>query len=254
MSQELYLSASNVSIEMPSFSYKSRSIKDIFVSSLSPFSFYTNKISRPILKSVNLNFNRGEKVAILGANGSGKTTLCRCLSGKIEPTQGTVFAKFKPMALIQTEAGFLPELTGYENLQLFSKFLYSDLSDKDRDDLIKEAFDFSEIGKQIHNPIEQYSLGMKSRLALAFITSFSHEALILDEVYNHTDYFFREKMNRRMEKQINESNLVIMVSHNESDLTQQYTRGIVLDQGEVVYDGSTQMAVKAYHLLNKVTE
>ncbi|MCB0368300.1 MAG: ATP-binding cassette domain-containing protein [Bdellovibrionales bacterium] len=252
MSSELYLAARNLNLTFPSYTYKNRSIKDLFVSSLSPLAFKTNKLDRAILKNININFYKGERVGILGLNGSGKTTLCRCLSQKIKTTEGSVYFKHKPMALIQTEAGFLGELSAYENLDLFSKFLYSDLSEKDRQELIQEALAFCGIGSQIHNPIEQYSLGMKSRLALAFITTFSHEILILDEVYNHTDLFFREKMKTRMEKQIRDSNLVIIVSHYEDDFIEYCSRGIVLDQGKVAYDGPISSAIKAYHFFNKV--
>lgn len=253
MKSELYLSVKNLNLSLPSYHYKNRSIKDMFVSSLTPFSFYTAKMEKPILKNISLDFYKGERVALLGVNGSGKTTFCRCLANKIKSPEGTIFSKHPPMALIQTEAGFLPELTAYENLQLFSKFLYPNLSSNERENLLAEALEFCSLGNQIHSPIEQYSLGMKSRLALAFITSFSHEILILDEVYNHTDYFFREKMNQRMKKQINESNLVIIVSHYDSDLAEYCQRGIVIDDGAIAYDGPIAKAIKAYHFLNKAS-
>lgn len=124
------------------------------------------------------------------------------VSGILAPSRGKVLLHGSLRAIIQTEAGFFPDLTGRENAHLLTHFLDSGLSPQERIDLAEEAIAFSELGSAADATMDTYSLGMKSRLSLSLTTARPQELLILDEVYNHSDEFFQHKMRERIHKQI----------------------------------------------------
>ena len=70
------------------------------------------------LKNINLQIERGDKVALIGLNGSGKSTLLKILSQVTEPTTGQITLNGKVTSLLEVGTGFHPELTGYENIFL----------------------------------------------------------------------------------------------------------------------------------------
>lgn len=246
------LELQNLDISFPVDIYHSSSAKDIFVQALcSPYLFFKKPNVKPVLRNINLKIQRGDRVAIIGVNGGGKTTLCRCITGTLKPDRGTVLSSAKTQAFIQAETGFFAELTGRENALLLSHFLYADLNHKDRLSLVEDALNFCDLGKYVDAPLTTYSLGMKSRLTLSLLTARPCELLILDEVYNHSDEFFRSRIEHRLHKQIRESDTVVMVSHYEKDLIQFCNRGIVIHEGNIEYDGSMEKALKVYRFLNR---
>lgn len=242
----------NLDLSFPLDIFHSSSARDVFIQALtSPLTFFKKTATKHILKNIQFKIHRGEKVALVGINGSGKTTLCRCIAGTLKPDRGTILTTTKSQSIIQTDAGFFPDLTGRENALLLSHFLYADLPEKERLDLVDEAINFSEIGKYADATLDTYSLGMKSRLNLALMTARPQEILILDEIYNHSDEFFRSRIEKRLHNQIQKSGVVIMVSHYDQDLIQLCNRGLVLHEGEIKYDGSVETALKAYRFLNR---
>jgi ABC-type polysaccharide/polyol phosphate transport system ATPase subunit len=245
------LEVENLNLSFPVRLYGGATIKDFFIQSIkSPWSLFQNTFDNHILKNINFKIKKNDVVALVGVNGSGKTSLCRCIAGLLTAKEGKITKNCQIRSVIQTEAGFYPELTGRENAKLMSYFIYQDLSKNDRENLVKEALAFSGLGPLIDAPIETYSMGMKSRLSLALTTALPQELLILDEVYSHADEFFQDKIRNRLEAQIKSSGAVIMVSHYEKDFINLCNRGIVLHEGEIKYDGNLTTALEAYRFMN----
>lgn len=232
--------------------FNQSSIRETFISAVSsPFSFLANRNrTRNVLRNLNLQIKRGDRIALIGVNGSGKTSLCRCIAGTLIPNRGQINSSVTPRVIMQTEAFFFPELTGAENASLLTEFLYQDLSASEKKEVVKEALHFSGLEKYVHTPIETYSMGMKSRLSLSLATARPQELLVLDEVYTHADEFFQSKIEDRLAQQIKGSGSVLVVSHYEKDLIQLCNRGIVLHEGEIKYDGTVETALKAYRFMN----
>lgn len=249
---EVLIEISDLQLTYPVQYFRSQSVRDLFVNAVkAPVSYLTNrKKTNHILKGLSLKVHRGEHVALLGVNGSGKTSLCRCISGVLHPSAGTIKKSCEVRAVIQTESGFYPELTGRENAWLISEFLYPKLSRIERQHVVDEALEFSELGNYRDVALENYSLGMKSRLSLSLITARSAELLILDEVSSHADEFFRKKVDGRLKRQIDAAHAVIVVSHYESDLIATCKRGILLEQGRIAFDGPLEQAFKAYRFFH----
>lgn len=239
----------DVSISMSLF--KTHSARDIFINALTtPFIFFRSKPQKSILQEINFELYKGDRLAIIGVNGSGKTTLCRCIAGLMQPTMGKVLRKILPRTIMQAESGIFPDLSGRENADLISQFLFSDLSKSERNQLVDEALEFAELGIYADVPMENYSLGMKSRLTMSVTTARPHKLLILDEIASHADEFFQTKLQNRVQQLIQKSEAVILVSHNERELLQFCNRGLVLQEGKIKFDGDIQKAIKAYRFLN----
>lgn len=233
---------------------QSQSFKGLVIDAMtSPVRYFTDsRRTDYFLKNINFEINKGERVALLGRNGSGKTTLCRLIARELFPSSGQINCSSRVSFFSQLDACLIPELSGLENLELLTEFTLSHLSSNEKKSVIEDCIEFSEIGEKVHQAVETYSQGMKSRLSLSFISAVPRDLLILDEVHTHADVGFRQKLSQRLKNLITDSNIVIVVSHFEEDLRHVCTRGLVLDRGEVAFDGGIEKAIAFHKLMSGV--
>lgn len=246
------LKLKNINLIRTSSFYRSDSLKALLAQAIaSPFKMLLeSKKTEFFLKDINLEIVQGERIALLGKNGSGKSTLCRLMAAHLFPSSGNITCNFEVSLFSQVESTFFGELSGRENLDYLIRFLYSRDNNDERARLLSEAIHFSELGTAIDRRVETYSSGMYNRLAMALVLARHHDLLILDEMDSHVDLSFRNKVQEKMQKVIDSSNSVIVVSHTLDETINNCTRGIVLDNGKVVFDGNIQKAVRCYRLLN----
>lgn len=225
------------------YSSKTRStLKETF---LSFFRKSDNTLSHtPVLSHINIEMNKGERIALIGKNGMGKSTLLKVIAGVYPPTNGIVNVCGDVTALIELGSGFDESLTGRENIYLILATRGKSTS------FIKNAekaiIDFSELGKHIDLPVKNYSSGMRSRLFFSIAMSTDNEILILDEVFATGDGTFVKKATAKVLQAIDDSHIVLMVSHNLKRLEDICTRGIVIHQSKVVMDGPINSAIEYY--------
>jgi ABC-type polysaccharide/polyol phosphate transport system ATPase subunit len=182
----------------------------------------------------------------LGVNGAGKSSLCRCIAGMYKPTTGSVEVFGETRAVFNTNIGIQPDLTGRENAELLTQFLYPGLSKNDAKELINDAINFSELGRFIDAPFRLYSNGMQTRLSLSLVSARPTDLLILDEVFDGADTFFKEKISLRVQKMIQLSGAALFVSHSPDQVLKVCNRAIVLDQAQIVFDGEPSEALNFY--------
>lgn len=204
---------------------------------------YKKSVDEKILSKVSLNIKSGDRLGILGLNGAGKTSLCRCISGIYQPSGGQIEVVGQVQAIFDTSVALFPELTGRENIEILVSLLYPSLKAQD---LVEDICSFSGLRKYLDMPFKFYSNGMKTRLTLSAISCRPSDILILDEVFEGADQSFKAKIGRRISKMIEESGIVIFVSHTPSQVLEVCNRAIVLFDSEVVLDGSPQDAVSEY--------
>jgi ABC-2 type transport system ATP-binding protein len=190
------------------------------------------------LKDVSFQLNKGERLGILGLNGAGKSTLLKVIAGVLKATEGSVNIKGKIVPLLELGAGFDSQYTGAENIYLYGAVLgYSK-------DFIRQKFDeiveFSELGKFIDVPIKNYSSGMKARLGFSIATIVEPEILILDEVLSVGDAKFRKKSEKRIKAMFESGVTVLFVSHSLEQVKRLCNRAIILEQGKIVANGTTE--------------
>jgi lipopolysaccharide transport system ATP-binding protein len=196
------------------------------------------------LKDVSFDVKPGGVVGIIGRNGSGKSTLLKILSRITRPTEGRIEIHGRISSLLEVGTGFHPELTGRENIFLNGAIL--GMSRREIKRKFDEIVDFSEIGKFLDTPVKWYSSGMYVRLAFAVAAHLEPEILILDEVLAVGDAAFQKKCLGKMGGVAKEGLTVLFVSHSMTAISGLCERVIVLENGQMVFDGPTRAALERY--------
>ncbi|MFX1449853.1 MAG: ATP-binding cassette domain-containing protein [Promethearchaeota archaeon] len=187
-----------------------------------------------------MNFNVKEKeiFGILGPNGAGKTTTVKCLCGLLVPTSGTIYIEnmdvIKNFFKIQTMTGTMfgntmiyNRLTGYDNIKYYCR-VYNIPNYKEK---AKELLKLVELDKWQNQLVENYSLGMKSKLALARTLVHDPEILILDEPTLGLDpknSLFIRQLLKEMGK------TVIITTHNLEVANDVCSRIALLSKGKII--------------------
>ncbi len=197
------------------------------------------------LKDVSFEIKHGEVIGVIGRNGAGKSTLLKILSRITEPTTGQVSIHGRVGSLLEVGTGFHPELSGRENIYLNGAILGM------RKEEIARKFDeivaFAEIEKFLDTAVKHYSSGMHMRLAFAVAAHLETDILIVDEVLAVGDSEFQKKCLGKMQDVAgNEGRTVLFVSHNMAAVKSLTQRGIVLNTGQLAFEGSADSAIEFY--------
>jgi lipopolysaccharide transport system ATP-binding protein len=196
------------------------------------------------VRHVSFDIQEGEVVGLLGRNGAGKSTLLKLISQITAPTEGAIKLRGRAASLLEVGTGFHPELTGRDNVFINGAIL--GMSKREIAGKFDEIVDFSGIENFIDTPVKRYSVGMRVRLAFAIAAQLETEILILDEVLAVGDAAFQQKCLGRIGNISRSGRTVLFVSHDAAAVEALCTRGIVLDQGRVDFDGSQTSAIEHY--------
>jgi lipopolysaccharide transport system ATP-binding protein len=189
------------------------------------------------LKNISFNLKRGETLGIIGINGSGKTTLLRLLTGIFPPDAGKIKIHGRIGSLIAVGAGFHPHMTGRENIYLNGIIL--GMTRKEIDSKFDEIVDFAEVRDFLESPVAAYSSGMKVRLGFSIAIHGNPDIMLIDEVLSVGDIGFKNKSLRKIHEYKKQANGVIFVSHELEQIRILCDRLLILNRGEVVYNGPT---------------
>src|SRR5216683_626988 len=197
------------------------------------------------LRDVSFEIKRGEVFGIVGRNGAGKSTLLKILSRITEPDRGRAVVRGRVSSLLEVGTGFHPELTGRENIFLNGAILGMTRAE------IRKKFDeivaFAEVERFLDTPVKRYSSGMHVRLAFAVAAHLTPDILLVDEVLAVGDAEFQKKCLGVMQHaSTSEGRTVLFVSHNMAAVQALCSRAILLDNGRLVGDGTTDEVVDQY--------
>ena len=187
------------------------------------------------LKGISFEIEKGTTTGIIGPNGSGKSTLLQIVAGTLDPTNGDVWLEGRVSALLELGAGFNPEFTGIENVEMNAALL--GLSRKEITKRLPEIERFAEIGEFIYQPVKTYSSGMYVRLAFAIAVNTDPDILVVDEALSVGDTIFQHRCVRRIKEMQQRGVTVLFVSHEPTLVRALCSRAILLYQGEALADG-----------------
>jgi ABC-type polysaccharide/polyol phosphate transport system ATPase subunit len=196
------------------------------------------------LRHVSFECHEGQVVGVIGPNGAGKSTLCLALARILTPDEGEVKIHGHVSSLLTLGAGFNRELSGRANIQLYAAFL--GISRRMLDAKMEEIIAFSELGDFIDEPVRSYSTGMRARLGFSVVTTLDPEILVLDEVLSVGDRAFRAKSEKRMREMMNQSKLIVVVSHSSALLREICTHCLWLHRGQTRMWGEAGEVLDAY--------
>ena len=211
-------------------------------------SVFSNKIKykeKVATNNLSLKIKKGETVALFGKNGAGKSTLLKLITGVTFPTEGTVEVKGRVCALLELTTGFDKEFTGRENIYLRGRLLGFSKSEMKK--LEPAIVEFADLGDYIDQPVKTYSSGMKARIGFAINANVNPEILIVDEALSVGDKEFREKCQKKIREIVERDDCtLIFVTHSTGQAKQFCKRGIVLQNGQIFFDGSIEDAIVKY--------
>jgi len=219
------------------------------------------------LKDINLQIGDGEFIGLIGHTGSGKSTLIQHLNGLLKATNGKIFFneenicdKEYDMRKLRAKVGLVFQ---YPEHQLFEVDVLKDvcfgprnqgLTEKEAIEKAKEALRLTGIGEELHahSPFD-LSGGQKRRVAIAGVLAMEPEVLILDEPTAGLDPKGRDEILGLIEKLHKERGItVVLVSHSMEDVARYVGRIIVMNHGQVLYDGKPREVFAHYKELEEI--
>jgi ABC-type polysaccharide/polyol phosphate transport system ATPase subunit len=196
------------------------------------------------IRGIDLEVGPGDAIGIVGRNGAGKSTLMLVLAGILRPDEGSLEVRGRVSALLALGAGFDPDLSGRENIQLALAFMGID--GRLAKGITPEIIDFADLGDFIGAPAKTYSTGMRARLGFAVATAVEPEILVIDEVLSTGDVTFRARSRERIDELVHGAHAAVIVTHDLEYVVDACTRAIWLDHGTVAASGDPRAVVAAY--------
>lgn len=211
------------------------------------FSKPSKKVVRAV-KDISFTIQKGELVGFIGPNGAGKTTTMKMLSGLLYPTSGFVsvldfdpFSKsrefLKQISLVMGQKNQLwwdlPVINSFE----FSKAVY-EIKEKDYKKSLDELVSLLNVSELLNTPVRKLSLGQRMKMELIASLIYKPKVLFLDEPTIGLDLVAQQNL-RDFVYEYNKKNeaTVLLTSHNMSDLNDLSRRIIVINDGEIIFDG-----------------
>lgn len=196
------------------------------------------------LSNISFDVYEGEKFGIIGNNGAGKSTTLGLIAGVLSPNKGRVIVRRRVSPLLSLGAGFHPELTGRENVELNGVLL--GLTRKEIRRKMDEIIDFSELGDFVNRPVRVYSSGMMARLGFSVVAHLDPELMLIDEVLGVGDIRFQRKCVEKM-KSFKDSNVtMVLVTHSVASVINLCDRAMWIDNHHVRMMGDPTEVVEAY--------
>lgn len=193
----------------------------------------------PVLKNINIGFERGQAVAIIGPNGSGKTTLIKSILGMVIPDAGTINFQGRPItadALYRRHIGYMPQIGRYpDNMQVGQLFeMMRDLRKEvtSTDEELIQAYRLPEIYSKTMRTL---SGGTRQKVSAALAFLFDAPVMILDEPTAGLDPLSAEILKEKIRREKQRNKLFLITSHIMSDLEELATDVVYLVEGQILF-------------------
>lgn len=192
-----------------------------------------------VLRNINIQFDRGQAVAIIGPNGSGKTTLIKSILGMVVPEQGSILFQGKSIsgdASYRHHIGYMPQIGRYpDNMQVGQLFeMLRDLR-KDQAKLDEELIEAYQLPAIYHKTMRTLSGGTRQKVSAALAFLFNAPVMILDEPTAGLDPLSAEILKDKVQREKQRNKLFLITSHIMSDLEELATDVMYLVEGRILF-------------------
>lgn len=240
----VHMRLSGISLQLPTYLQHERAGRTWIKTLLAAATDRPERRLRTILNNIDLAFEDGDRVALIGRNGAGKTSLLNVLTGCYLPTTGRVDVAGTRQALLNVSLGFNFEATVRENVMLRGTAMGIRMGDLQ--ELVEPILEFAELKDVTHHRLGTLSAGQRMRLGFAISTSVQPDIMLLDEWIGTGDAEFMAKARHRMQDRVSGSRLLVLASHSPDLLKRVCNRGVVLENGSIGYDGPIVDALRYY--------
>jgi len=219
------------------------SLKSALLSGLGARALSADRVF-PALTDVSFEVAAGETVGVIGENGSGKSTLLKLLAGILTPGSGTVETRGRVSALIELGAGFHPEISARENIEINGMLL--GLSKKEVASRMDSILAFAGVGDFLDAPVKTFSSGMVVRLGFAVAAHSDPDVLLVDEVLAVGDEEFSHRCLEKIAEFQKQGRTIAVVSHDLDLIATRCRRVLRFSAGRLVADGAPAEVVGKY--------
>ena len=209
------------------------------------------------VNDISFEIPRGQIVGFIGSNGAGKTTTLKTLAGLLLPTEGTVetlgfnpFLKQKQFLkqfslLMGQRRQLLWDLPAMDSF-LIHKEIYG-IEDGEFQNRLGELIDLFEAKEQLNIAVRKLSLGQRMKMEMILSLLHNPKVLLLDEPTIGLDVMMQQKI-REMIKRYNQvyNTTIMLTSHYMDDVKSLCERVIMIDRGQVLYDGNLESLIQSY--------
>ncbi|MBR0496860.1 MAG: ATP-binding cassette domain-containing protein [Treponema sp.] len=213
--------------------------------------FSTKYEVKSAVNNISLKINDGEMVGYIGSNGAGKSTTIKMMCGILTPTRGFIeidgVEPYKKRKIIASKIGvvFGQKTQLWWDIPLIESFkvlkeIYR-ISDSDYQERLNFLYEVLGIKDFVNQPVRTLSLGQRMRADLAAAWLHNPKILFLDEPTIGLDVLVKEKI-RNAIKMMNEkfNTTVILTTHDMKDIEDLCKRIIIIDKGNIIYDGTLE--------------
>jgi putative ABC transport system ATP-binding protein len=208
------------------------------------------QVSVHALRNVNLKFNKGEFVAVLGASGSGKTTLLNIIGTLDKPTSGQVFIEGKDLSslnekgiveLRRRKIGFIfqfynlmPVLTAFENIEL--PMIISGVPKKQAQNRANELLTAVGLADRANHRPDELSGGQQQRVAVARALANKPTLILADEPTGDLDSATGEQVMALLLKLSKEQDTTVLAATHDLSILKLADRALRMKDGKVISD------------------
>lgn len=197
------------------------------------------------INNISFNIKKGDIVGLIGPDGAGKTTLIRLLIGLLKPTSGSIeilgLSPIDNVNELHKVVGYMPQkfglyedLTVQENLELYANL--KGLSEEEKEEYFKIMLSFTNLKTFTDRLAGRLSGGMKQKLGLACSLLGNPQFLLLDEPGVGVDPISRREL-MSMVRELSKGGMTILWSTSYLDEAENFDKTIVLNEGQILYDG-----------------
>lgn len=191
------------------------------------------------LESINLHFQKGQSISLLGPNGSGKTTLIKSILGLVIPEKGIIKINnqdIKNNWQYRAHIGYMPQLGKYpDNMTIMQVIKMIKEIRKDRNIYDEELFHAFGIPACQHKTMRSLSGGTRQKVSVCITFLFSPQIFIMDEPTAGLDPLSSELLKDKIAKERANGKLILITSHVLSDLDEITSHIVYLQDGKLLF-------------------
>ena len=202
-----------------------------------------NKVA---VEDVNLSFNKGEFICLIGTSGSGKTTTMRMINRMIDPTKGTIringedIQKKNPVELrrkigyVIQNIGLMPHMTIRDNITLVQRLLKVDKEEQNK--TAEKMIDLVELPRDMLDRYpHELSGGQQQRIGVVSALSADQDVILMDEPFGALDPITRDSL-QDLVKDLQErlGKTIVFVTHDMDEALKLSNRIAIMDNGKVI--------------------
>jgi len=191
------------------------------------------------LTDINVEFYKGQVIALIGPNGSGKTTLIKTILGLVRPDSGTIYindASITEGVEYRKEIGYMPQIGKYpDNMKIGQLFSMLKNIRNATNKIDEELFYKFKLDTILNKSMRALSGGTRQKVSAAMAFLFDPQILILDEPTAGLDPLSSEVLKEKILKEKEKGKLILITSHILSDLEQFTTDVMYIQDGKLVF-------------------